>query len=88
MNTLTRIATALYGPAFKPALADALGVGLRTVQRWCAGDEPVPEGVWADLAAVVDEELDALLAARAALDLRTSAPPSGPCRRGAPAGRA
>lgn len=46
---LSRIGTALYGERFQPQLAAAVGVDLRAVQRWVAGSEAVPVGVWDEL---------------------------------------
>jgi hypothetical protein len=38
---------------WRQCLADALGVNLRTVQRWCSGSvEPAP-GVWRDLSELI-----------------------------------
>lgn len=49
MTRIALIGEALYGPSWQTPLAEALGVALRTVQRWAAGtSEPAP-GVWADL---------------------------------------
>lgn len=38
----------LYGGGWKAALASALGVNLRTVQRWVAGFH-MPDGAWNEL---------------------------------------
>jgi len=40
---------ALYGPRWQTALAADLEVADRTVQRWAAGDSPIPEGVSGDV---------------------------------------
>ena len=47
---------ALYGARWQTALAEDLGVSLRTVQRWAAGSHALP--------ADVPERLRALLEAR------------------------
>jgi hypothetical protein len=47
--SLAEIGAALYGPRWVRPLADALGNDRRLVQRWNAGSEPIPEGVWRDL---------------------------------------
>ena len=41
---------ALYGACWQSDLARALGVSVRTVQRWAAGRTEPPHGVWSDLA--------------------------------------
>jgi len=47
--TIREIGEALYGPLWQSPMARDLGVAVRTVQRWAAGDtEPAP-GVWDDL---------------------------------------
>jgi hypothetical protein len=35
----------LYGERWQSALAAALGINLRTVRRWAAGQQPVPEAI-------------------------------------------
>lgn len=66
---LATIGEALYGPRWQSELARALGVGLRRMQRWAAGDFAIPDGVRADIRA---------LALRRLIDirrvLRTGAP--------------
>lgn len=50
---LREIGQALYGRsarAWQGEMADALGVNLRSVQRWAIGEGEPPEGVWAELA--------------------------------------
>lgn len=46
----SKIGEALYGPSWRNALADALGVAERTVRRWQDGASEIPDGVRADLA--------------------------------------
>jgi hypothetical protein len=49
VDFLRRSGAALYGERWQAPLARDLGVALRTVQRWTAGDNPIPPGVWLDL---------------------------------------
>ncbi len=46
----SKIGEALYGPSWRNALADALGVAERTVRRWQDGTSAIPDGLRADLA--------------------------------------
>lgn len=43
------IGEALYGPLWQSPMARDLGVAVRTVQRWAAGDTEPATGVWDDL---------------------------------------
>lgn len=52
-DLLDRAGTALYGPHFKPKLAEKLDVSLVTVQRWCSGREVPPDGVRQELLLLV-----------------------------------
>ena len=45
-----KIGEALYGPSWRNALADALGVAERTVRRWQDGTSAIPDGIRDDLA--------------------------------------
>jgi len=49
---LRAVGEALYGPNWQTPLSEALGVSDRTVRRWAAGDFAIPEGIWADIAAL------------------------------------
>lgn len=40
------IGQALYGANYKPQLARALGISLRSVRRWANNGEPVPGDKW------------------------------------------
>ncbi len=40
--TLSDLGSALYGPFWQSPMARALGVGLRSVQRWAAAGEAPP----------------------------------------------
>lgn len=55
MTELESLGRYLYGGGWQTALAAALGVNLRTVQRWAAGSD-VPEGAWNDLLYLVAEK--------------------------------
>lgn len=46
---LIEAAEALFGPAYKLPLAEALGVNERTLRRWLNGEAEIPPGVWRDL---------------------------------------
>jgi hypothetical protein len=51
--TLRAVGEALYGPTFQTALTAALGnISDRTMRRWLADEFAIPDGVWADLAAL------------------------------------
>jgi len=45
-----RVGGALYGPRWQSELARDLGVSDRTVRRWAAGEQPIPDTA-ADLCA-------------------------------------
>lgn len=49
LPTLSEIGEALYGPRWQSDLARDLKVSIRSVQRWGAGEWPVPDGVWDEL---------------------------------------
>ena len=60
----TNTGRALYGDKWQTPLAVDLGVADRTVRRWIAGDQPVPDGVATDLLRIVTEraaDLDDLI---------------------------
>lgn len=55
---LRQIGEALYGPEWQTPMARALGVSLRSVQRWAAGKPiPDPDRLRADLLALVPARL-------------------------------
>lgn len=45
----SKIGEALYGPSWRNALADALGVAERTVRRWQDGTSAIPDGIKGEL---------------------------------------
>lgn len=51
-ETLHIVGEALYGPNWQTPLADALGVNLRTMQRWAAGTNAVNPNIWPEIAAL------------------------------------
>lgn len=55
IDRLRAIGTRLYGDRWQTAMAHDLGVQARQVRRWVRGDNAIPDGVWADLAAVEGE---------------------------------
>ena len=59
-DLLRRIGAALYGEHWPSELARDLGVPRRTVQRWEAGDAPIPLTLRRDLARLVAMRQDVL----------------------------
>lgn len=55
---LLRAQTLLYGEQGGVAMAEALGVTYRTYQRWRAGQNPMPEGLGHEIAAVLRGRAD------------------------------
>ncbi|PHQ63165.1 MAG: hypothetical protein COC10_07625 [Sphingobium sp.] len=54
---------ALYGPQWQSPLSRDLGCNVRTIQRWAAGVNDPPDGIWIDLHRLTQERammLDAL----------------------------
>lgn len=58
---LRQVGEALYGPRWQTDLADALGVGDRTMRHWLSGARPMPEGVWRDIGEIVRKRGDSLV---------------------------
>ncbi len=62
--TLLRdIGHTLYGPSVRTwqgEMADALGVNLRTVQRWAIGEGEPSDGVWGELLDLLAEKKTAI----------------------------
>lgn len=55
-DRLARYAAELYGAQWQTPLASDLDVAVRTIQRWAAGQQPVPAGVWPDLAGLLRDK--------------------------------
>lgn len=51
-DTLAEAGQALYGAAWQSPLARDLGVAVRTMQRWAAGEFQIPDGVWAEISKI------------------------------------
>ena len=66
-DTLRIIGAALYGPRWQTDLARALDVSDRHMRRWVSGAAPIPEGVRADLLALIGKRRGDLDAAALAL---------------------
>jgi len=47
---LCAVGEALYGPSWQSQLARDLGVAVRTMQRWAAGEFDIPEGIPGEIA--------------------------------------
>ncbi|KQY83734.1 hypothetical protein [Pelomonas sp. Root1444] len=52
---LVEAGEALYGPRWQTDLANDLGVSDRTVRRWAAGTQDVPQGAYTDLLRLTQE---------------------------------
>jgi hypothetical protein len=57
---LARIGEAMFGPSWQTPMAEALGVAVRTVQRWASGERAPAAGVWHDIAALCRARAKAL----------------------------
>lgn len=57
---LAEAGAALYGPLWQSALARDLDVAVRTMQRWAAGDVPVPDRLMGELRMLVADRRAAL----------------------------
>lgn len=53
---LSDVGTALYGPRWQTELSRAIDVSDRTVRRWAAGADDVPDGVYYELLALLTEK--------------------------------
>lgn len=61
---IDEVGQALWGPAWKAPMAEAVRHQKNAVADWASGRLPVPAGVWSELAAVMRKrrhELDRLL---------------------------
>jgi DNA-binding transcriptional regulator YdaS (Cro superfamily) len=52
---LELVGLALYGHRWQSSLARDLGVSVRVVRYWAAGDKPVPPNQWRYIAALLDQ---------------------------------
>jgi len=59
-NLLCRVGAALYGQHWHSELAHTLGLNRRMVQRWEAGDSPIPPTLPRNLARLVAARQDEL----------------------------
>lgn len=55
MTLFSELGAAIYGPQWQSPLARALGINVRTVQRWAAGESDPPATVMNDLVAMFIE---------------------------------
>lgn len=53
-DLLRTVGSALYGPDWQAPLATDLHIGLRTMQRWAAGDGVIPDRLAAELADICE----------------------------------
>jgi hypothetical protein len=49
LDTFRQLGRRVFGEEWISRLARAAGTNLRTVQRWAAGDRPIPPQVWSHL---------------------------------------
>ena len=49
-ETLRHAGVALYGQLWQSALAEALDINLRTMQRWAAGTNAINPNIWQEIA--------------------------------------
>ena len=59
-DTLRAVGEALYGLRWQTPLAHDVGVNDRTMRRWLAGTNPMPERLQANLRAIVKNRIKAL----------------------------
>ena len=52
----------MFGACWPGDMAEALGVSLRTIQRWSSGKNPIPLTIWPELAAQCDRKSESLAA--------------------------
>lgn len=71
---LRRAGEALYGGRWQSPLARDLAVAVRTVQRWAAGDTPIPPGVRTELRHLLDSRAGAIADLRRSLGTSASVP--------------
>jgi len=59
-DLLRRAGTLLFGQAWQPELARALGINRRTIERWMAGSREPGEETWAEITELLFEHRDDL----------------------------
>jgi hypothetical protein len=52
-DLIEKTGLALYGPGWRPELADRLGISPRSLRRFLAEPEIIPSGVWNDLGTLI-----------------------------------
>ena len=50
----------MFGACWPGDMAEALDVSVRTVQRWQSGKNPIPPGIFSELAAQCDRKSESL----------------------------
>ena len=68
---LAEVGETLYGPRWQSALARDLGVSIRTVQFWAAGERRIPDAQWAAMVDLLDARADQCQAIARAVLLST-----------------
>ena len=63
-SLLAAAGSLLYGPQWVSALARALDVNLRTMQRWAAGEYEPPGSLWAEIDGLLMERQTSIAALR------------------------
>lgn len=68
-DLLRMAGVALYGERhWRSGLSRAAKVHERTIRRWAAGEEPIPNGAWEDIIELLDQKtIDAIGAKRSVL---------------------
>lgn len=62
-TTITEAGQALYGLSWQTDLARALGVHVRSVQRWATGDQTVSPEHWGKIGELMRDRIATLTAA-------------------------
>lgn len=68
-DRLQRCGQALYGDRWQSDLARALEVNDRRVRQWMAGERPIPAGIWVDIAGLLRQRQQDVLALLSELDV-------------------
>lgn len=56
INLFKKVGQALYGESWQADMVTALGLGnARRIRQWLSQDKPIPEGVWKDLHALLED---------------------------------